>query len=509
VNWRTVLRNIFSNWIGYIVTSVVSFLLAPYVVHRLGNTGYGVWTLILSLTGYFGLLDLGIRSSVGRFVARYVAREDSENVNRTINTAIMLLASGGLLAVIASVVMYLNFGSFKVDHQLASAAKTALLIAGLNLSMTLPLGVFTGVLIALERFDVVSTVTILIALVRAALVVVFLKLGYGIVTLALISLVLNMAEYSAIILWTKYLYPPLSLSLHFLHLATLKELLSFGIYRFVWIIANQLIFYTDSVVIGLFIGAAAITYYAIAGSLIDYGRSIVTFAVDTLYPAASRLDSRKDISGLQQLHILGTKIALLITLPLCLGFLFFGKQFITLWMGKEYAISATYLAILTIPQFTSLSQYSSCVVLAGMARHKTLAYIAVAEGVCNALLSIILVKKIGVIGVAWGTVIPHMITTAVIVPLYTLRTLKMGISEYIVKAYFRPVLCALPVAGLCYVLSMFIETPSWFVFGAEVLVVCGSFTLMAYFFCLNATQQASVLERVWRLFHKEPVVNEA
>ena len=77
---RRVLRNIFSNWTGYFVTVVVGFFLAPFVLHHLGNTGYGVWTLVLSLTGYFGLLDLGIRSSVGRFVARYVALADEDQV---------------------------------------------------------------------------------------------------------------------------------------------------------------------------------------------------------------------------------------------------------------------------------------------------------------------------------------------------------------------------------------------------------------------------------------------
>ena len=59
VSWKTVFRNVVANWASYVVTAVVGFLLAPLLLHRLGNTGYGLWTLVLSLTGYFGLLDLG------------------------------------------------------------------------------------------------------------------------------------------------------------------------------------------------------------------------------------------------------------------------------------------------------------------------------------------------------------------------------------------------------------------------------------------------------------------
>src|SRR5580704_12286677 len=138
---RTVLRNIFSTWMGYLVTLSVGFGLAPFVVHHLGNTGYGVWTLIISLTGYFGILDLGLRSSVGRFVARYVALNDRENVNRTVTTAVAMLAGAGSLALLATAAMSLDFQVFKVGHEFSSAARTALVITGINISLVLPFSV--------------------------------------------------------------------------------------------------------------------------------------------------------------------------------------------------------------------------------------------------------------------------------------------------------------------------------------------------------------------------------
>ena len=90
---RVILRNICSNWAGYGVAVVIGFLLSPYLVHQLGKTVYGVWTLVASVTGYFGVLDLGLRQSVGRFVTRRVSLEDHEGVNRTMTTAIAMLAS--------------------------------------------------------------------------------------------------------------------------------------------------------------------------------------------------------------------------------------------------------------------------------------------------------------------------------------------------------------------------------------------------------------------------------
>ena len=103
MHWDRILRNSFSNWSSYLVTAVVGFMLTPIVVQSLGNTRYGLWTLVLSITGYFGLLDLGIRSSVSRFLTRHLALNDETGLNRTASTAFVILACGGIVAFLGTV----------------------------------------------------------------------------------------------------------------------------------------------------------------------------------------------------------------------------------------------------------------------------------------------------------------------------------------------------------------------------------------------------------------------
>jgi hypothetical protein len=177
-------------------------------------------------------------------------------------------------------------------------------------------------------------------------------------------------------------------------------------------------------------------------------------------------------------------------------------------MGPVYADSAVILMVLTIPQFSSMSQYASALVLTAMARHRALAYFALAEGVANLMLSVWLVQKMGVIGVAWGTVIPHLLCTAVVVPLYTLRVLKMSVADYLLQAYLRPLLCALPLLALGYVCFR-LDAVSWLVFGAEALAMCGVFAAASYLVCLDAPQRAWVTYRLRALFQREAMVHEA
>ncbi len=269
---RTILRNILSNWVGYVVTTLIGFFLAPFIVHHLGNTAYGAWTLILSLTGYFGLLDLGIRSSVGRFVARYISLNEPGNVNRTVSTAIVILGGGGLMSMIVTGILYFFFSRFHIDPGFMPTARISMLIAGLTISLALPLGVFGSVLIAVERFDVMTGITVAGAITRATLIVLTLKSGHSLEALALVVLLVSLCEYTATATAARLLFRPLRISHRYVDLSSCRELFGFGIYRFIWIIANQLIFYTDSLVIGVFLNAGAITFYSIGGSLITYGR---------------------------------------------------------------------------------------------------------------------------------------------------------------------------------------------------------------------------------------------
>lgn len=509
MHWGTILRNIFSNSTSYIVSAALGFLLTPLVVHSLGDTGYGLWTLVLSLTGYFGLLDMGIRSSVGRYVARHVALRDDEGVNRTVSTALVMLGAGGALAILATVAMAsFFFDSLNIAPELAETGRVAFTITGLNLACALPLGAFSAVLIGLERFDVLSGVTIAGELTRAALVVTALRLEYGIVPLALIALAVNLGMYLAMFVFARRFHP-FQIGWRFVSLANFRELFGFGIYRFIWIVSNQLIFYSDSVVIGAFLGAAAITHFTLARSITAYGRNVVSLVADTFAPSATRMDARQDLQGLQKLLLTGTKIALLVSLPLCLGFIFFGKQFIVLWMGERYASSAVFLLILAIPQITSMPQYVSTLVLAGMARHKMLAYFAFAEGVANLALTILLIRKSGLMGVALGSAIPHAIATAVVVPAYTLRVVELSAREYIVKAWLRPLACGAILAPASYVLANFVNRPTWLAFAIEILVISVIFAALSIFICFDRGERAVAFEKLSKLRQRRAIAHEA
>ena len=139
------------------------------------------------------------------------------------------------------------------------AGRLALLITGLNMGCILPLGVFSAVLIALERFDVVSGVTIVVELTRAAAgrLVPAARLRAGRAGPD------RPGDHADPVLGDRdNRHGAVSGrcdigAAHRESRAGAGTLFGFSIYRFIWIVANQLIFYSDALVIGIFLGAGS------------------------------------------------------------------------------------------------------------------------------------------------------------------------------------------------------------------------------------------------------------
>ena len=149
-----IVGNVLSNWGGQVFGVGLSFFVAPFIVHRLGDTAYGVWILVMSIAGYMGLLDLGVRGAVTRYVAGFSASGRDEEAGRTASAALQIFLTTAAAVVILSVVLSV----FAVDHfnipaAYRVAARLVLILSGLNVGISLLSGVYAGVIAARQRFD--------------------------------------------------------------------------------------------------------------------------------------------------------------------------------------------------------------------------------------------------------------------------------------------------------------------------------------------------------------------
>lgn len=116
--------NAISNWTSLVVQVAIGFFLTPFVIRHLGQSGYGVWVLVGSFIGYYGLLNLGVGSAITRYIARFSAQNDTENLNETVNSALAMFCITGIVAVAISVVIARTLATFfKIDHRCLASSR--------------------------------------------------------------------------------------------------------------------------------------------------------------------------------------------------------------------------------------------------------------------------------------------------------------------------------------------------------------------------------------------------
>ena len=183
---RVIVRNLVANWVGVGSNLVVMFFLSPFIVHTLGQTQYGIWQLLTILTGYMGVLDLGVRASTGRYIILYLGKNDREKVDQTIRTGLGMYTALGGLILLAGCIVGMLFPRFfpTMPHEYHRIVAILLPVLAVNIWISAVRTVLSSVLAAHDRFDLARGSDLIMLAVRTVGTILALIWGYGLVGLA-------------------------------------------------------------------------------------------------------------------------------------------------------------------------------------------------------------------------------------------------------------------------------------------------------------------------------------
>jgi O-antigen/teichoic acid export membrane protein len=440
------LTNVLSSGGGLVVNIAVGFFLSPFVLHHLGDDAFGLWILIFSLTGYYGIFDFGIRSSLIRYVSKFQATGDKEHLARLINTSLFVYTCLGLVLMVPTVL-----GSFYVDRffHIPTAfrhdAKILFFMVGTCIAVGFPLGMSGGILEGLQRFYLLNSTNIVGTLIRAALIIYFLHRGFGLLTVAFItmSMPLAMSAIRGVIAQRLVTIP---YGWRYVDRESFKQVANYGSVTFMIIVAARLRFKSDAVIIGTFLSAAAITRFSIGSRLVDYAGETVSSVAQIFTPMSSQFHATGDYNGLRKIFISGNRACAFIMFPIAVALIVMGKSVIEAWVGPRYISSYIILLIALIPATLYNAQTTSNRILFGMSMHKALATVVLIEGVSNIILSVALVRPLGIIGDTIGTAIPLFCTAVFFLPRHLCRKLEVPILKFVTETYSYPLLFCIPMA---------------------------------------------------------------
>ena len=465
--------NVVSNYGVLLFGAASAFFLSPFVVARLGNEAYGTWALLSSLVGYLGLLDLGVRGAVTRFVARMHAKGDHVGSSRYVSAGLFIFSIAAVMVLIVGAAIALAIGRvFDISPELIEGAQAAVFLGALTMAVAFIGGVYGGVLTGIERFDINAATEICVQVLRIVAIVLALNAGYGLVALAFIQLSVGLLTLVANVLLSRWLYPELNVTLRRWTRADLADILSFSIVTTILRGATLITAQLDAVVIGLFHPMGMIAYFAVGSNLIVYSRSIVRAISVTLTPRISALEGGGAIADAHRLPLVAARIGTLLLLPIIVTFLTRGSTFIGVWMGEEYADpSGQVLWVLALGLWISAGQGVLGGAFLGLNRHRELLIPMGVEAALNLVLSLLWVRAFGILGVAWGTTAASLLVSGVMLPFVYARVLKVTLREIYLNLVIRPTAAVIPFGLASIAVERSLTTSSVFMFFFQVAMI--------------------------------------
>lgn len=493
-------KNVYFNWLGMAVGIMLSFVQAPIVVKGLGNTWFGIWVLVSQVVSYTWLFDLGIREAVVRHVSQYASRRNYKEINEVVSSAIYiyLLISVLTVLVIIVVIALLPY-LFTLEPDIINVARLVLFLSGLNIAINWFFNAYIGILMGLQRFDIFQKIGMSMGVVGFILIIMFIKAGYGIIALSLINFAVSMVS-NAVIYWNcRRLLPEFKLLRYERKKIRIEPLVNYGKYVLLNNLGAKIIYGTDAVIIGIYMHVSAITYYAIPETLVGMLTRVINSITWVMIPLFSELEAKDESSRIKVLFKKATKISLLVGLPIGLVFVFMGENFVSLWMGKEYAVNAKWvLIILTVGTLFTNWESISGSVLFGTSRHKIIAWLRAAEATLKICLCIYFINKWGIIGMAMGAALSHVLFMGVILPILVCRDLDMSIRSYMCESIIPTIVSSIPFALCCYFISFYMPAANLFVLFFSIAIIMPVFIISAWYIAFTVQERAEYVQAIYK-----------
>jgi O-antigen/teichoic acid export membrane protein len=177
-----------------------------------------------------------------------------------------------------------------------------------------------------------------------------------------------------------------------------------------------------------------VTHYAAAWKLYMLAFTLTTTLVQAVSPLAARLHGLSDQRELRTLFLRTTKYSAIIAWPLVLCLGLSGGFLLHVWMGDAFVSSLGVVQVLVVGFIVTAHNHAGYSALIGTRRVGPLVWrYFVPQAILNLILSIYFVRRLGIVGVALGTMVPALALESVYLA-FVLKELQVDWRHFLVRA---------------------------------------------------------------------------
>lgn len=475
------------NYVVIILNMLVGLLYTPYMLRMMGQSEYGLYSLVASVIAYLTVLDLGMGNAIVRYTAKYRAEGKTTEQYEMFGMFLVLYIVIGIIAFASGLGLYFNvdtfFGATMTVEEL-DKARIMMLFLIFNLAVTFPMSIFGSIITAYERFVFPKTINIIRTLLNTAIMICLLEMGYKAVAMVVLQTVFNLLTLIINYFYCKY---KLKIKIFFRNFkwSFLKEVAVYSFWIFLNVIMDRIYWNTGQFVLGAFVGTTAVAVFALAIQLehiyMNFSTAISSLFLPKVTSMVTKNDNKKEISDL---FIKTGRIQYIVMCLMLSGFIVFGRDFIILWAGpgyeEVYIITLMFFVALLIPLIQNLG--ITILQARNQMKFRSLLYIGIA--VVSLVFQIVLSKEYGGIGCAISIAGALLLGQGLVMNIYYRKKQELDVLHFwkeILKMSIVPIILIF-IAN--YLLPNFV-LDSWIKLGAAIGIFVVVYIPLFWMFSMN------------------------
>jgi O-antigen/teichoic acid export membrane protein len=490
-------RNLVFSWAGQVVSMVAGFVLPRSTDRNLGQAGLGVWDLGWSIVSYFGMAQLGLSSSVDRYVAKYRGERDDVGLSRMVSSALVAQSVVASVVVLVAIGASLNVHLVRADlGPLLDDARWVVLLLGSTIALQIAFTTFDGVITGSHRWDLHNAIEaggygIIVCGMLASQ-----WMGYGLRAMATVYFAGSVLTEIVRTVVAFHICPELRVGASRASWAEVKEMYHFGGKVFVGVFAGRLVYQTNSILIAHYLGPAVLALYSRPLALVLLVSTFVGKLSHMLTPLASQLDATRQLEEVRRLMRRASESSAFIALPPLAFLCIMGGPLLRIWMGDRYATGAFLLALLALGHAASFVHRPVPSIMIGVDAHGSFAVGSLVTAVSSVVFCALALGYAGggLESAALAIGVPMTIFSGVYLPWGSCKHLGMPFLEYMVSSWKRPLLFVAPFVAVLLATRVAFRSPAGLAAGS---VVAGLALFAIYWrFVIPDTVKTSVLRRI-------------
>ena len=460
-----------------VVVGPVYLFIVPFTLARVGTSGYGTWAVFVTLITLGSLLDMGLGSTVTKYIAEYNRKGDLRAFQKVLDStiAMYLFIVGCLCFVLWAGSSVLVSGLFHdlAPEQISRVTSLWPLLFPI-MAIDLITRPFLCVISGLQRTDLTQILSCVNSLANALLVVLFLSFGFGIRGLLLATLASSLLLCISVLMVCRQLLPTFRVNPLQCEVATLRKICSFSLALYVGhtmvMIQNNI----EKLLLARFVGVVPVGWYSMASEGASKFRRFPQLLLNPVLAAASELHAAEDEEKMRELYFRCHKYMAVMSVPLIVFGALNANRLVSLWVGPKLTLVAVPFVVLMIGNFVNQLGAPAWCITVGRGILRPSVYAALLTSVLNVGLSLIFIAKFGFAGAVVGTS-AAMIVSAV----YFLKLTRpyVGVPFHLIlyRAYLKPLICSLAAAAVM-LLPNLLSHREWVVMMIHVAVFGAIYT---------------------------------